>query len=129
MGDTLTHLPSPAEVERLFDGVARVLAHSGLFVLTFRDMTAELTGTDRFIPVRSDTDRILTCFLEYEPEAVRVHDLIHVRRGGEWALHKSSYRKLRLAPSWVCDTLARCGFSIEFHRPAGRMVLISARRA
>jgi SAM-dependent methyltransferase len=128
IGDTLTHLPSPAVVERLFDGVARVLAHSGLFVLTFRDMTAELTGTDRFIPVRSDTDRILTCFLEYEPEAVRVHDLIHVRQGGEWALHKSSYRKLRLAPGWVCDTLTRCGFSIEFHRPAGRMVLISARR-
>jgi hypothetical protein len=75
-------------------------------------------------------DRIMTCFLEYEPETVLVHDLIHLCEGAEWTLKKSSYRKLRLAPGWVCDTLARYRFSIEFHRPAGRMVLlISARRA
>jgi len=129
MGDTLTHLASAPEVERLFDGVARVLAPSGLFVLTFRDMTVELTDTDRFIPVRGDADRIMTCFLEYEPETVRVHDLIHVRQGAEWVLRKSSYRKLRLTPAWVAAALEQRGFQVLSNGATGRMVLIVARRS
>jgi len=40
--------------------------------LSFRDLTPDLTGLNRFIPVRSDPDRIMTCFLEYEPETVIV---------------------------------------------------------
>jgi predicted methyltransferase len=36
MGDTLTHLDSPAEVERLFADVHAVLALGGVFALTFR---------------------------------------------------------------------------------------------
>jgi len=128
MGDTLTHLPSVAAVERMFDGVACVLAPSGLFVLTFRDLTVPLTGTDRFIPVRSDADRIMTCFLEYEPETVLVHDLIHIRRGTEWVLNKSSYRKLRLAPDWVTSVLEARGFSVVSNGPSGRMTMIVARR-
>lgn len=128
MGDTLTHLPSPAAAGRMFDGVAAVLAPSGLFVLTFRDLTMPLAGTDRFIPVRSDADRIMTCFLEYEPETVLVHDLIHTRRGTEWVLNKSSYRKLRLAPRWVASALEARGFSVLSNGPSGRMVMIVARR-
>src|SRR5690606_20914581 len=68
MGDTLTHLSSKDDVLRLFTEVHRLLAPGGRFVLGFRDLTAELRGTDRFIPVRSDSHRIMTCFLEYEPE-------------------------------------------------------------
>lgn len=128
MGDTLTHLPSRAAVERLFDRVAAELAPSGLLVLTFRDMAVPLTGTDRFIPVRSDADRIMTCFLEYEPETVLVHDLIHVRQGAEWVLSKSSYRKLRLASDWVASALQARGFSVLSNGPSGRMTLIVARR-
>jgi hypothetical protein len=105
-----------------------VLAPSGLFVLTFRDMTVALNGTDRFISVRSDADRIMTCFLEYEAETVVVHDLIHIRQGADWALHKSSYRKLRLNPDWVAAALEKRGFSILSNGPSGRMVLIAARR-
>jgi len=49
---------------------------------TYRDLTKELEGLDRFIPVRSD-DKIMTCFLEYESaESVAVHDLIYTRVGG-----------------------------------------------
>jgi len=128
MGDTLTHLPSAAAIERFLDGVAALLAPSGLFVLTFRDLTASLTGTDRFIPVRSDPDRIMTCFLEYEPETVLVHDLVHVRQGEDWVFSKSSHRKLRLAPDWVAAALEARGFSILSNGPSGRMVLIAARR-
>ena len=40
----------------------------------------------------------MTCFLEDEGDAIRVHDLIHtMNHEGAWQLGKSSYRKLRLA--------------------------------
>ncbi len=66
MGDTLTHLPDRASVEQLFTDVAISLRQGGLFVATFRDyVSAPLQDDGRFIPVRSDAQRILTCFLEY----------------------------------------------------------------
>jgi hypothetical protein len=70
----------------------------------------------------------MTCFLEYEPETVLVHDLVHVRQGEDWVFSKSSYRKLRLAPDWVAAALEARGFSILSNGPSGRMVLIAARR-
>ncbi len=52
-------------------------------------------GLDRFIPLRADADRIMTCFLESNgSESVMVHDLIHVRQGETWTLRKSAYPKL-----------------------------------
>ncbi len=127
MGDTLTHLPSKTAVSKLFSDAYRALQLGGLLVLTFRDLTPTTSGLDRFIPVRSDAHRIMTCFLECESsETVVVHDLIHVRNGSEWTLHKSSYRKLRLAPDWVCGELAAAGFRVERNEPAGRLGAIAA---
>jgi SAM-dependent methyltransferase len=127
MGDTLTHLPDKSAVSKLMADSYRALAPGGMIVLTFRDLTATASGLDRFIPVRSDSDKIMTCFLEYEsPETVVAHDLIHVRNGSEWALHKSSYRKLRLAPKWVCDQLTAAGFRIGKNEQAGRIWAITA---
>jgi SAM-dependent methyltransferase len=127
MGDTLTHLPGKDEVRKLFADSYRALAPGGVIVLTFRDLTLAASGLDRFIPVRSDADKIMTCFLEYEsPETVVVHDLIHVRNGSEWTLHKSSYRKLRLAPKWICDQLAAAGFRIQRNEQVGRLWAIIA---
>jgi hypothetical protein len=40
-------------------------------------VSVPLIGEQRLIPVRNDETRILTCFLEYEPEAVLVHDILH----------------------------------------------------
>jgi SAM-dependent methyltransferase len=130
MGDTLTHLSSKQTVEAFFAGVHRTLITGGLFVITYRDLTSELTGLDRFLPVRSDDEKIMTCFLEYEgEESVVVHDLIHIREGREWKLEKSNYRKLRLAQPWVVDALSRAGFSIVKQEPAGRLTLIVARKS
>jgi SAM-dependent methyltransferase len=81
MGDTLTHLPDRRSVEGLFADVAESLDEGGSFIVTFRDYSTPLAGTNRFIPVRSDADRILTCFLEYQEDAVIVHDILHDRRG------------------------------------------------
>jgi SAM-dependent methyltransferase len=127
MGDTLTHLPSKNDCERLFRNAYDALAAGGTLVLTFRDLTTELHGLDRFLPIRSEADKIMTCFLEFESAAtVRVHDLIYVNGSGGWALEKSSYAKLRLSPAWVTEQLVGAGFSISAQKPAGRLLLIAA---
>jgi SAM-dependent methyltransferase len=112
MGDTLTHLPSRESMIQMLANVSHLLDKGGALVLSFRDLTVELTGTERFIPVRSDFNRIMTCFLEYEPDAVLVHDLVHVRDGKNWTLHKSSYRKLRVSLAWVVERLKDHGFIV-----------------
>jgi len=130
MGDTLTHLSRRPEVFHLFRSVARALKPGGRFVATFRDLASvELFGLDRFIPVRSDNRRVMTCFLEYEtPETVVVHDLVNLRDGdGNWTLHKSSYRKLRLPAKWVMAELSASGLSIS-RQSESRMVAIAATR-
>jgi SAM-dependent methyltransferase len=130
MGDTLTHLSSRAEVSELFHSVAHALKPHGVFVVTYRDLsTAELKGLDRFIPVRADDERIMTCVLEYEsPDHVLVNDLIYARdSAGHWALRKSSYRKLRLPLEWVRNELVASGLSIQLQQ-TGRMVTLAAAR-
>jgi hypothetical protein len=83
MGDTLTHLASKADVRALFQDVFDALHSGGVFVITYRALTKELEGLDRFIPVRSDDSTIMTCFLEYESaESVVVHDPVYTRRCG-----------------------------------------------
>ncbi len=128
MGDTLTHLPARQDVSRLFADAQTALAPGGLLVLTFRDLSVALKGLDRFIPVRADAERIMTCVLDYEPETVMVSDLVYRREGEGWRLSKSCYRKLRLAPQAVADELSRLGLTVLRHEPAGRLHAIVARR-
>ena len=101
MGDTITHLASETDVEGLIRSVARSLRPGGTFVATFRDYRSVPTGDSRFIPVRSDSDRVHTCFLEELPQHVLVHDIVHEREGDRWRTRVSSYRKLRLSPDAI----------------------------
>jgi SAM-dependent methyltransferase len=101
MGDTITHLASETDVEGLIRSVARSLRPGGTFVATFRDYRSLPTGDSRFIPVRSDSDRVHTCFLEELPQHVLVHDIVHEREGDRWRMRVSSYRKLRLSPDAI----------------------------
>lgn len=129
MGDTLTHLGDVGAVESLFADAAAVIAPGGTFVLSFRDYTVPLEAERRFLPVRSDADRILTCFLEYQDEHVDVHDLVHERHGGEWRQRVSAYRKLRLSPDRVASALDEAGFSTQRQAGSSRMVrLVAARK-
>lgn len=112
LGDIIPHLPSTQCITTLFKQVSGLLAPHGKFILGFRDLSVEQHGLDRFIPIRGDNERIMTCFLEYEPETVIVHDLIYVRQGDGWDLRKSSYRKLRLSLLWVCTQLEAQGFTV-----------------
>jgi SAM-dependent methyltransferase len=114
MGDTLPHLPSKADIPVLLGHVSRALVSGGHLVVTYRDLTAELRGTDRFIPVRSSDDRLLTCFLEYRDEdTVIVHDLLHTRTNGSWQQRASSYPKLRLASSWLVEQCRAAGLGVR----------------
>lgn len=128
MGDTLTQLPDIASVEALFNTVSDTLASGGLFAVTFRDyVSAPLKGDGRFILVRSDENRILTCFLEYCETTVQVHDVLYEREGGgPWRLRLSSYPKLRLSPEWVVTTLTSLGFTVRREPGLGGMVRVIA---
>jgi SAM-dependent methyltransferase len=129
MGDTLTHLPTISAVESLLESVADSLLPGGVFATTFRDYAArKLEGDARFIPVRADENRILTCFLEYGDERVTVHDLLNSKEEGRWRQTVSSYPKLRLAPDWVADKLTGLGFQVERSTTPSGMVRIVARR-
>jgi SAM-dependent methyltransferase len=127
MGDTLTHLPGKSDVRALFRAVFDTLHPGGMFVITYRDLTTELHGTDRFIPVRSDDTTIMTCFLEFEnAESVVVYDLVHTRHGAAWSLNKSSYRKLRLGIDWLCKELGDAGFTVVSQDSSGRLLAVVA---
>ena len=128
MVDTLVHLDSKAVVSDLFAKVHRTLEPGGRFLITYRDLSREALELDRFIPVRADDDTILTCFLEYETETVKVHDLVYRRVGGEWTFRKSFYRKLRLARAWVEDELRKAGFALaETGVESGFVTLVATR--
>jgi predicted TPR repeat methyltransferase len=125
LGDTLPHLPSFAAVEKLLAAVAVALAPGGVFAATFRDYaTKALEGDRRFILVRADERRILTCFLEYGQDFVTVHDVLTERRDGEWQQRVSSYPKLRLAPEWLASKLVAHGLEIRRGATQSGMVRI-----
>lgn len=123
MGDTLTHLPEHTHLDFLVQEVHEALEPGGHFVLSFRDYSEPLVGDARFIPVRSDERRILTCFLEYEEDTVIVHDILHERAGDAWETRVSSYRKLRLSPDRVTASLETSGF--ETRKQAGLRGMVS----
>jgi SAM-dependent methyltransferase len=128
MVDTLVHLESKAAVAELFAKVHRALEPDGRFVITYRDLAREASELDRFIPVRSDDGTILTCFLEYEPETVKVHDLVYRKVDGQWTFCKSFYRKLRLAQAWVEAELGDAGFTLaEASVERGFVTLVATR--
>jgi 2-polyprenyl-3-methyl-5-hydroxy-6-metoxy-1,4-benzoquinol methylase len=128
MGDTLTHLPDEQSVEGLLADVAESLEEGGIFIATFRDYSIPLDGLKRFIPVRSDAERILTCFLEYDESAVTVHDILHERHGSEWQQRVSAYRKLRLSTDWVAHAMESRGFQVRNEQGLAGMARVIAKR-
>jgi Methyltransferase domain len=129
MGDTLTHLPDRAAVLHLFSLAGASLRSGGLFIATFRDYSRRLVGSGRFIPVKSDADRILTCFLEYAADHVDVHDLLHERSGDTWQLRIGTYRKILLDPQWVSESLRERGFSVRTEAGLAGMIRVIAVKA
>lgn len=126
MGDTLTHLANLESVHALARGVAASLQPHGRFAATFRDYSRLPSGDDRFISVRSDGERILTCFLEEQPAHVLVHDILHERRDGQWVTMVGSYPKLRLAPDDARDAFSSVGLRVSLRPgPRGMQLLVA----
>jgi hypothetical protein len=128
MGDTLTHLENRADVITLLQLTHQKLVSGGKLILSFRDLTAELKQEERFIPVKSDENRIFTCFLEYFPHHVMVHDLLHIRENGTWVQKVSSYPKLRLSGQEVVDLLMQQGFVGQTNETINRMIHLIAQK-
>ncbi len=128
MGDTLTHLTSLEDAQDLFAKAYDALDSNALLILGFRDLTLELTGLARFIPVRSNSKRIFSCFLEYEEHHVKVHDIVYEKTNEQWEMRKGFFRKLRISPHWTKTTLTEVGFKIETYDIQKGMVTIVARK-
>ena len=83
---------------------------------------------DRFIPVKSNETTIFTCFLEFEKDSVKVHDIIYEKINAQWVLKKSVYQKLRISPDWTQKYLQKIGFTIEFYDEQNGLIFIIARK-
>ncbi len=57
-GDTISHLESKAEIQKLIVDSYNILQSKGKIILSFRDYSFELEDENRFIPVKSDSQRI-----------------------------------------------------------------------
>ena len=128
MGDTLTHLHKHQNIRKLLRRVYSALEIGGQVVLTFRDLTSELKGLDRFIPVHNDANTIFTCFLEYEKDYVRVHDIIYEKKHDQWELKKSIFNKIRISPQWARKILYEFGFKVETYYIYNGVVCIIAHK-
>ena len=129
MGDTLTHLADQAQVEQVFSDVAGALIAGGRFLVTFRDYSVAPVGDARFIAVRSDADRIHTCFLEEQPDTWWCTMCSTSEPARIWQMRVSSYRKLRLAPHWVVRSLERVGLTAVVEKGLRGMVRVVATKA
>ena len=125
-GDTLTHLETNQDAEQLLKACFDTLIIDGLLLLSFRNYSEALIGNQRFIPVKSDENRILTCVLDYEDEYVTVTDLLHQKQAGKWEQYVSSYKKLRLDVQKVLHLLTGMGMQIITHEQFNRMETIVA---
>ena len=125
-GDTISHLNDKSEIRTLIADIVKSLGDGGKIILSFRDYSTELTGKDRFIPVKSDDSKILTCFLEYEDEFVNVTDLLHEKINEIWVQKVSSYKKVRLLTSDIVENLKENGMTIIFNQLVNRLTTIIA---
>jgi SAM-dependent methyltransferase len=125
-GDTLTHLENESEIERFIEYSGDLLTDKGKFILSFRDYSEKRIGDARFIPVKSDENRILTCFLEYTPTHVIVTDLLHERKGNTWEQKVSSYNKFRISGEEVTDLLEENNLEVIFREEKNGLITIIA---
>lgn len=124
MGDTITHLANKYDVEKLFKKANSKLISKGKIVVSFRDLSTPLIDDSRFIPVKSDENRILTCFLEYFDGYVKVTDLLYENENNKWVQKVSSYEKLRISMKEMNEMMTKAGFTINSCEVINRAVYI-----
>lgn len=127
-GDTITHLDSQSDIEEFIGDCSDSLGEGGKLILSFRNYADELSGDQRFIPVKSDAERILTCFMEYESDRVNVTDLLHVKTEEGWIQKVSSYYKVRIKPNEVIRIMEENRFRITFYESVNGMQTLIAEK-
>ncbi|MFN3405645.1 MAG: methyltransferase domain-containing protein [Cytophagaceae bacterium] len=127
-GDTLTHLESKQEVQQLVADIADTSGKEMKLIFSFRDYSVSLTDLNRFIPVKSDDKRILTCVLDFHTEYVLVTDLLHEKTSHGWIQKVSSYKKLRIDPEEFVSILAKYEFKTILNLKVNGIVTIVAQR-
>src|SRR4051794_11082784 len=114
VGDTLTHLSSMKDVDRLIRMASRLLAPGGALLLQFREQPKELSPQDCVIKMRAERDRIMQCVLHFESDRVWVTDVAHEWNGQAWITTKSTYPKLRITTEGVLEIATTAGLNVRF---------------
>ncbi len=125
-GDTIAHLDSKEEIESLIIDISNTLTPNGKLILSFRDYRTPLTDNSRFIPVKQSESRMLTCFLEYEDQQVKVTDILHEKENGKWIQKVSSYNKVRVSEPMILDLLESNGFKVQLSETTKGIIKIIA---
>ena len=125
-GDTISHLENLDEIKMLIKDVSGILKSGGKILFSFRDCSHELTGDNRFIPVKSDNSRILTCVLEYSKDSVKVTDLLNEKTQNGWVQKVSSYNKVRISPELICKFIEANEIEIQLNKAINRMTYVIA---
>lgn len=128
MGDTLTHMPDIESVENLISNCTHELIPGGKLIITFRDLSFELKGKERFIPVRSESYRVFTCFLEYHDDHTVVYDIVNELINSRWQQRVSSYKKLIISEEEMRKLLVDKGLLIEFQSKEQGLATFIARK-
>ena len=125
-GDTLLHLDNKLDINQLIYEIGNILVEGGKLLLTFRDYSVALTGNDRFIPVKSDENRILTCILDYEMDFVNVTDLLHEKNADGWKQKVSSYKKARVKHDEIVKIIKQNSMIIQHNQIVNNLITIIA---
>jgi SAM-dependent methyltransferase len=128
MGDTLTHLPAPADVEDLIRQCYSELNPGGRLVLSLRDYSREPEGGVAVIPVMRSEDRIFLCRLEYHADTITVQDILYSSGQGFWERTAGNYTKIRVAPEILTRMLNRTGFRNEYSAVNNGMIEVFAQK-
>jgi hypothetical protein len=91
-------------------------------------LTTELKHEQRFISIKSNDSRILTCFLEYFPDHVMVHDILYEKQNGKWIKKISTYPKLRLSEAIVARILHENNLKLTASAVINKMIYLAAKK-
>ena len=115
-----------SQVEELVSLSSQKLEPGGKLILSYRDFDKELINENRFIHVRSDENRIHTCYLEYLPGYIKVFDILNEKENEKWQQRVSWYPKLRLPVTAVHSLLEKHNLTLLKHEVIGGMTYVIA---
>jgi SAM-dependent methyltransferase len=124
VGDTLSHLATHQDVNRLIEQCANLMNTGGKLVLQFREPPADMSPQNSVFTTRSERDRIMECVLHYWPDRVWVTDVVHEWTGHTWRSMRSTYGKLRLTVEGIVESARVAGLGLEINEPHARQRLL-----